>query len=426
MKFKQSGGWNQGTPKIRRNGQWVAAGATGGTAGGSTDSSPVSTDGGFSWDQTHTDTSWVEDAGDDLTVEVVTAADAAQLEEACSSSDPSIVVFEAGGTFSGGLTVTGDNTWIAGETAPDPGVVCTEGRFQVEADNVIVSHVGSYYGPVGDAEAMRFDGDNILFDHCTAAWGVDETAGASDAHSNVSWIHCIVTEGLFDSVHPEGEHSRGYFHNDGGCENVAFMGGIMANCNRRMPWGSGDLACVNTHIYNWGESAMKTEGRGNNQDFVGVNFEPGPDSSDGPVFSVGGGNQLYLQDVETNGASLNDGFEVVDSPLNPPSGLDLQAGVVPSGDVPDFCRSTAGMRPAARHEVDKGIINRIGDGNGGLVDDPSDVGGMPTYSEQTRALEVPSTGLLAWVRGFKGDVEVATATETTEETAETTPSDNPN
>lgn len=417
MKFKQGGGWNQGTPKIRRNGQWVAAGR----GGGSSATSAKSTGSGFSWDQTHTDTSWLEDAGDDLTVEVVTSADAGELEDACGSDSPSIVVFEAGGTFSGGVTVTGDNTWIAGETAPDPGVVCTEGRFKVEADNVIVSHVGSYYGPVGDAEAMRVDGDNLLFDHCTAAWGVDETAGASDAHTNVSWIHCIVTEGLYDSVHPEGAHSRGFFQNDGGCQNIAFMGGIMAHCNRRMPWGSGDLACVNTHIYNWGESAMKTEGRGNNQDFIGVNFEPGPDSSDGPVFGIGGGNPLYLQDVETNGASRNDGFDIVDSPLNPPSGLDLQGDVVPSADVPELCRSTAGMRPAARHPVDEKIINRIGASSGGIIDDPDEVGGMPSYAEQTRKLTVPSSGLLDWVRGHKRDVEVAKSTSTKETTAADTP-----
>jgi len=421
MKFKQGGSWNQGTPKIRRNGQWVTAGATGGSSGGGT-----ATGSSFSWDQTHTDTSWLEDAGDDLKVEVVTSADAGELEAACSSDTPSVVVFEAGGMFSGGVTVTGDNTWIAGETAPDPGVICTEGRFNVEADNVIVSHVGSYYGPVGDAEALRFDGDNLLFDHCTAAWGVDETAGASDPHSNVSWIHCIVTEGLYDSVHPEGTHSRGYFQNEGGCRDIAFMGGIMANCNRRMPWGSGDLACVNTHIYNWGESAMKTQGRGNDQDFIGVNFEPGPDSQGGPVFGLGDGNPLYIEDVETNGADLNDGFDIVDSPLNPPPGLDLEGGVVPSADVPAFCRSTAGMRPAARHQVDQGIIGSIGGDNGGIIDDPDEVGGMPNYSEQTRKLDVPSTGLLDWVQGYKRDVEGATSTEEATSTENKTTSDTPN
>lgn len=418
MKFKQGGSWNQGTPKIRRNGQWVAAQTAGGGSGAG---STAPTGSGFTWDQTHTDTSWLEDAGDDLAVEVVTSADAGELESACSSDSPSVVVFEAGGTFSGGVTVSGDNTWIAGETAPDPGVVCTEGRFNVEADNVIVSHVGSYYGPVGDEEALRVNGNNILWDHCTGAWGVDETAGSSQAYSNVSWIHCIVTEGLYDSVHPEGTHSRGFFNNDGGCENIALMGSILAHCNRRMPWAGGDLACVNTHIYNWGESAMKTEGRGDDQDFVGVNFEPGPDSSDGPVFSIGGGNPLYLQDVETNGADLNDGFDIVDSPLNPPSGLDLQADVVPSADVPDFCRSRAGMRPVARHPVDEGIITRIGGNSGGIIDDPDEVGGMPGYAEQTRTLEVPSSGLLDWVRGYKRDVEVAISTK-----EETTTSDNPN
>ena len=94
--------------------------------------------GGFSWDQTFTDTSWVTTAGDDLNVETVTTLDptgSGSLTEAMDNAtgQPTVIVFEVGGVIDierlGTLRVTDSKTWLAGETAPDPTLyVCAMDR----------------------------------------------------------------------------------------------------------------------------------------------------------------------------------------------------------------------------------------------------------------------------------------------------------
>ncbi len=428
MKFKQSGSWNQGTPKLRRNGQWVTAGA----AGGGTSTAP--SDSGFSWDQTFTDTSWLEKAGDDLNVEKVTTLNSsgegslkAALDNAAGS--PTVVVFEVGGVIEldpdEAIAVRSSDTWIAGETAPDPGIAITRGRVRIYEPRVIMSHISVLPGDEtdGESDGLVLDADDLLVDHCTVAWGTDENAGASNAVARGSFINTMVAEALYDSIHPKGTHSRGMLFNDEGSTDLAVMGCLFSHSNRRHPMSRGDMVLANNYTYNYGQLMGHFNGSSMpDVTAAGLLYEEGNDSdSDVEVFRYGA--TLYTQSVETKPTDhpLTDGdSDIVDSPPTLPSGLNLEEDVVPASEVKEFVLERTGPRPARRPEIEQGIISRLTD-DYGLVDSQDDVGGYPSYSKQTRKLDVPNTGLLDWVRGYKRDVEVSTST-----TEETATSDNPN
>lgn len=259
--FPQGGDWSQGTPKVRENNQWKAIGTTDSTD----DSTTTASSTGFEWAQTFTDTSWLSDAdaNDTLNVEKVTNLDSSgtgSLRAAANVTGPTVVVFEVGGV----INVTGSHidasaeTWIAGETAPSPGISIIEGGLDISSDRVIASHLGMYAGDKhGEIEAIAIRGDDQIYDHCSAFWGVDETIGMSDPQSRVSVINSIFAEGLDDSVHSEGPHSRGYLINEETSQKLCTMGCLAATNNRRNPWSKADHVYINHMCFNHGSSPVE-------------------------------------------------------------------------------------------------------------------------------------------------------------------------
>ena len=68
----------------------------------------------------------------------------------------------------------------------------------------------------GDKARLAFDAvdvgtsHNVIIDHCSTSWAIDETLSISSAGSNnvtVQW--CFITESLHDSYHPKGPHGMG-------------------------------------------------------------------------------------------------------------------------------------------------------------------------------------------------------------------------
>ena len=433
--FRAGGSWAQGTAKRRKNGAWVTVGATGNRTGGT----ERTAGGSFGWDDTFTDTSWVAEAGDDLNVEKVTTLDATgsgSITEAFdnASGQPTVIVFEVGGVIELGssqdLRLRESQTWIAGQTAPFPGIAITKGMFRIHDPQCIVQHISVLPGDETSEESdgIVIDADDILVDHCTAMWGTDECFAITDeVDTRPSVINSIVSECLFDSIHPKGTHSRG-LHIDGETEEVCLMGNLLAHNNRRNPLTRGDAMIVNNYIYNHGRSLINFNSPAvPDVSSIGNVFEMGPDSYEFDERSMHHYDAtLYLEDnvsipagrPETDGSQ-----ELVDEPPIWPSGLD-QSKIVSSDAVPEFVLSNAGSRPADRPPVERGLTDdRVGDGAGELVDSQDDVGGYPDYSRTTRTLTVPSTGLLEWIQSYAAEVEQTETTESDEddEPAESSP-----
>lgn len=138
-----------------------------------------------------------------------------------------IVVFDVSGIINlkNDLFITYAYLTIAGETSPG-GILVTGRQTTITSHDIIIRHmrfrVGSHRIADGaDPERLDsldiwgkywsgYDGAyNIIIDHCSVSWGVDETFTLSGGVRNTTVQWCIVSEGLSNAGHPEGEHSKG-------------------------------------------------------------------------------------------------------------------------------------------------------------------------------------------------------------------------
>jgi hypothetical protein len=119
------------------------------------------------------------------------------LRAALEAKGPRLVVFEVGGVIDlarKGMRVTEPHLTLAGQTAPDPGITLIRGALAVETHDVVVQHLSVRPGDAGRPRKSGWSPDgiavnaawNVIIDHCSATWAVDENLSVSGPRS-VSW-----------------------------------------------------------------------------------------------------------------------------------------------------------------------------------------------------------------------------------------------
>lgn len=96
------------------------------------------------------------------------------------------VVFRVSGNIdlASPLNITGSNITIAGQTAPGDGISVNNHSTYIKADNVIIRYMrfrmGDRTPSAGDA--MTIDKrKNIMIDHCSITWAIDEVLSRKKA-----------------------------------------------------------------------------------------------------------------------------------------------------------------------------------------------------------------------------------------------------
>lgn len=137
------------------------------------------------------------------------------LRWALSQSGKKIIVFDVSGYIDlrSQLNVS-SNTTIAGQTAPGEGITLRYYTLYFgKCDNVIVRFIRSRRSQVKDVNdgadaTWGREHKNIIIDHCSFSWSIDEVASFYDNRDfTMQW--CNVTEGLANPGHSKGEHSYG-------------------------------------------------------------------------------------------------------------------------------------------------------------------------------------------------------------------------
>ena len=346
------------------------------------------------------------------------------LTEAINYDGPRIIVFEVAGYIDlnkKSMKIKNPFITIAGQTAPSPGITLVRGCLSIGTHDVIIQHIKVRPGEAGEVKKGGWEVDgigtigasNVIIDHCSTSWSTDENLSASgprfDGKTPDEWrqntshkitiSNCIIAQGLSNSTHSKGEHSKGSLIHDNATE-ILVYGNLYADNVERNPFFKGGVqgSVVNNFIYNPGKAAIhyalvESEWVGHEwitgkMSVEGNYIEYGPNTSE--KISAGKFNgpvELYWKDntiVSKKPAKEITGTQTLVSkrPVWPD-------GLVPfpSVEVKNRVLKNAGAFPWDRDEIDKKIIDGSRDGNGKIVDSEIEAGGYPVIKPSYRSFK---------------------------------------
>ena len=265
------------------------------------------------------------------------------LREACETEGPRIVVFSVSGTITleSRLRISNPYITIAGQTAPGDGICIKKYPISINASEVIVRYIrvrlGNETGDDADAISGRYH-KNIIIDHVSASWSVDETVSIYHCE-NVTIQWCLISESMYDSGHVKGTHGFGGIW---GSNHSTYHHNLLAHHSSRNPRfasGCGYNDFRNNVVYNWGYNSTyggEKQQQGNeNFNFTVINmvanyYKPGPATRPGEV---------TYRIVNPYGADDSGKWYVADNVVhgNPAVTADnWDGGVQPQGDNSDI------------------------------------------------------------------------------------------
>ena len=159
------------------------------------------------------------------------------LRWALSQPGPRTIVFDVGGyiDLKSQLNITG-NTTIAGQTAPYPGITLRYYTLYLNGSNVIIRYIRSRRSQVKDVDdgadaTWGREKSNVIFDHCSFSWSIDEVASFYDNNSfTMQW--CTIAESLTNPGHSKGAHGYGGIW---GGKLASFHHNLIAHVTNRAP-----------------------------------------------------------------------------------------------------------------------------------------------------------------------------------------------
>jgi hypothetical protein len=241
-------------------------------------------------------------------------------------------------------------------------------------------------------------------------WGVDENMSASGPRfsgdtveqwrkgtsHNITYSYNLAAEGLADSSHPKGEHSKGSLIHDN-ATGILYWRNIWAHNVERAPLlkGGGQAAIVNNLIYDpqrramhYNLMALEWAGQAyvmGELSAVGNVMRGGPSTEPGlPLLMLGGDGHLRYHGrdniaVDKNGEPLPQFGRYgetraqlieVPEPVVWPKALPVLA----ARDVETHVLAHAGARPWDRDAHEVRVLFFIAEGRGEVIDDESEVG----------------------------------------------------
>ena len=136
------------------------------------------------------------------------------LRWAVNGSGKKIVVFNVGGVIALKKELTiGANTTILGQTAPYPGITLRYYTVRPNGNNIIIRFLRCRRGQEKDVNdgadaCWGRNKTNIILDHCSFSWSIDEVASFYD-NNNFTMQWCTIGESLVDAGHGKGAHGYG-------------------------------------------------------------------------------------------------------------------------------------------------------------------------------------------------------------------------
>ena len=351
-------------------------------------------------------------------IEVTNLNDAGpgSFRAAVSAKGPRTVVFRVSGTIAleSELKIREPYLTIAGQTAPGDGICIKNYQVNFDTSQVIMRYLRFRPGDEKGKEQDAFGGagNQIVVDHCSASWGVDETFSINKA-ANLTVQWCLVSESLYHSIHKKGNHGYGgLWGGPGG----SWHHNILAHHSSRNPRASGNVDSGlmdyrNNVIYNWGfNSAYGGELWPRN--WINNYYKSGPATDDkvrgriflqkdprGKMFAAGNfvaGFPAISADNWNGGINFAPDGEATEKTLRVDRPFVVAPVTTQSAEAAyDLVLAQAGAS-RVRDAVDRRVVEEIRTGTAtfgasykgggkGIIDSQKDVGGWP----ELRSLPAP-------------------------------------
>jgi hypothetical protein len=372
------------------------------------------------------------------------ASGTGSLKACVDGTTPRVCVFEVSGTIrlTTDLYVRFGNLTIAGQTAPSPGITIRGGALRIHGSDVLVQHLRVRAGddPVGpdpnNRDSLKLEGTdaepikNVVIDHCTFSWAIDENASVWGAHDNITFSNNVFSEPLNESLHMSDDGKTRQLHGYGvllgsslSGGRVTMVGNLLAHQVSRNPLArSRELVFVNNLVYDRGDvdyDGQTEYSRVTKSSLVGNLFLQGPAyaRTTRPIYlrtagtgSLVVGARVYVNDnlAPDSGSSLTQivsltGGDVISNLLQtstvPVWNSGLKVLKTAQNAVYNNVLSYAGARPFDRDKVDKRVITNVRQRTGGIINCVAadgttrckqNGGGWPTLTQNTRKLTLPA------------------------------------
>jgi len=332
-----------------------------------------------------------------------------------TATGPRTIVFDVSGTIDlqSKLVINKPYLTLAGQTAPGGGITLRGWTTTISGTHdVIVRYLrfrpGDIACPRMQDDALSVDrSQNIIIDHVSASWSVDETLSVTSSDRvTVQWS--IISESLRASCHEKGAHGYGSLlrYGNGG---LTFHHNLYAHHDSRSPRIGDDLGVdfVNNVVYDWGNmpgySGEASEGT-TRISYVGNYLIAGPSTRESrrATAFIGGSASTHLYQagnlIDANRNGIRDGVD---------TGWAMFTGAFTRREVRfDFptvrtdAATTAYARVLAgagasrvRDAVDRRIVAEVAGETGRIIDSQQQVGGWPALEPGTAPPDTDQDGL---------------------------------
>ena len=349
------------------------------------------------------------------------------LRDACAIGGSRTIIFEISGNIEleSDLIITQGNLTIAGQTAPGDGICIKNASFIIQSSDVIVRHLRFRLGDNGfkdaegniiganseDKDVIRILGNpggtrNVIFDHCSMSWSVDEIVeiygGASEADGvkDVTFQYCIFSEALHASHHDSGNNSEGFKISNNATNITLFKNLFSSNWEHNIrSEGGSSFEMINNIVYNM--KYTTAIGTANKFSMINNYFKQGnpivlsqymADYYTAPGFFASQ-TKAYTSGNDSDISSLSelDGSFSPFQQENPPLDSGITADQV-NETIIDIIENSGAILPS-RDAVDNRIISQYNNSSALIIDTQAQVGGFPVLNSETALLDSDNDGM---------------------------------
>ena len=373
------------------------------------------------------------------------ASGAGSLKACIDGTTARVCVFEVGGyiRLTSDLLIRNNKITIAGQTAPSPGITIRGAALRIQASDVLVQHIrvragDDLNGPDPEnRDSLKLEGSsasrpvtNVVIDHCTFSWALDELASVWGPNDNITFSNNIFSEPLNDSMHPTKDgkslepHGYGVLLGSSATGGrVTMVGNLLAHIAERNPLTRArEFVFVNNIVYDRAEvdlDIQSQDGRITKSSIDGNVFLRGPSYSreTRPIYirtntsyKLYAGSRVYVHDTMApeSGTSLSSvvvltGGDILSGLLStttkPVWNTGLTARATANNAVYDRVLQYAGARPSNRDNTDKRVVASVRNRSGQIINCVSangtsrcqkNAGGWPSLPQTSRKLTLPA------------------------------------